>query len=219
MLDGMDGDEEGAINTVAVLQRLQREKASLASRVEELHQELASQQTQLAVVPSLELEVLHYAERAEALELEVSALQTQNQHLGVLAHARRRAKSQVEAVARIRYVVASTAQRLALTAFVRWRAVASAGLEQRMPAESMRELSGGVQLSERKAARLAQVEYDLHLLKRLLRQQAVQGRYATAASKLSSLWQARRSSSLANAWFMWMQLPSARVLYTTSHLI
>ena len=213
-------DEEAEVaalgdSTLTTLRKLHAERTELSHALETLQLQSAQQLQDLEVVPALELEVLHHADRADALEQEVVRLQAQNRNLGVLAHARTKARTQVEAAARMRYIASSMTVALEQAAFVRWK-VLTAGAPPSdaiaAPARWEAATAATEAASEpdaRKASRLAQLEYDSHLLKRLMRQQAQQARHTTAANMLRMLWLSRRNWLLSRAWSVWLRFPPA----------
>ena len=200
------------------LRHLREERQSLLQQVDSLREDVVA-------IPDLEMEVLHHADRADALERELAAAEARNQSLTVLAHARQRARTQIEAAARMRYVAASREASAAHSALCQWRAF-SAASGQHVGASAVaawhrdeRPASQQVQVAPASAAavatrepgdELAQLEYDLLLHKRLLRQQATQGRRTAAAQLLRAFWWSMRRWELAGALSRWQRCPHAR---------
>lgn len=195
----------------AALELSQAEQGAMASTLHSLSEQLSLHHAHLQAIPSLELEVLHHAERAEALEAQLYSLERRNESLAVLAHARSRAFSRMHASARLRLLSSSLSSLSFQAAFFRWREAAMLHSLPPPPPPSVDSYLPS--LSQRKAARLAQLEYDSRLLRRLMRTQCEQSRHTTAASLVRSFWGNRQQWLLANAWSSWLRLPSSFFLH------
>ena len=176
------------------------EDSSCGDRVS-LLQQIEEMRSDLAVVPELEAEVLHQADLADELQRENSVLQASNQRLSVMAHARGHARAHMEAMGRVMCVIASQEVSRAHIAFSQWRAFAAS-----FGAVGVTGATTGFAGASHR--RLAQLEYDALLLKRVLRQQATAARHTTAAQLVRAWWHSSGVLRLAFTWSRWHRFAS-----------